>query len=211
MSMATDRGERAELRAELRRAVWHELEVIRGKWLWFVVLGILMVVFGTIALAVPFVATGAAVVTIGVLLMAAGVASAVGAFWSKEWSGFLVSLLMGALYFVLGLLFLKRPASAAAALTALIAAMLMVGGTVKIVLAVTHRFPQWIWVVVSGVISLLLGLMIWNDFPESSLWVIGLFLGLDMIFHGWFEIMLGLGLRRLPRSGEPIGTPVARG
>jgi uncharacterized membrane protein HdeD (DUF308 family) len=189
------------LRTELRRVVRHELEAIRARWVWFVALGIVMVVLGTIALLTPWVATGAAVLTFGVLLMAAGIATAVGAFWSRDWSGFLVSLLMGVLYVVLGLIFVRKPGLAATALTALIASLLMVGGVVKIVAAVTLRFPQWIWVVVSGGISLALGLMIWNDFPESSLWVIGLFLGIDMIFHGWFDIMLGLSLRRLPKLG----------
>lgn len=182
----------------LRSIIRNELDALHGKWPWYLALGIALIVFGTVALAVPYIATSAAILTIGIMLMAGGLANAIGSFWSRDWSGFLMGVLAGALYFVLGLVFVRKPDVAASALTMVIAGLLMASGIVKIVIAVKHRFPQWIWAALSGVLSLLLGFMILNDYPDSKYWVIGLFLGLDMIFHGWFWVMLSLALKRRP-------------
>jgi uncharacterized membrane protein HdeD (DUF308 family) len=84
-----------------RRVLRHELEAIRAHWVWFLVLGITLIVIGTIAVGMPFVASLATAVTFGVLLLVGGVAQLAGAFWTRDWSGFLLSLLMGVLYSVL--------------------------------------------------------------------------------------------------------------
>src|SRR5262249_46264327 len=92
------------------RSVWaHELEVLQGEWVWFLVLGIALIVLGTIAIGSVVLATFATVVMIGVLLIMGGIVQAVGAFWSRKWSGFFLSVLSGVLYLVLGLLFLCDP------------------------------------------------------------------------------------------------------
>jgi uncharacterized membrane protein HdeD (DUF308 family) len=75
---------------------------------------------------------------------------------------------------------------------------LMIGGVFRIITALTVRFHHWIWVLLNGVISLFLGLMIWGQMPEASLWVIGLFIGIDMIFYGWSLIMLAMMVRSIP-------------
>jgi uncharacterized membrane protein HdeD (DUF308 family) len=62
------------------------------------------------------------------------------------------------------------------------------------------RFPQWGWVLAGGVLNLVLGIMIWRQWPVTGLWVIGLFVGIDMIFNGWTWIMLALRLKSLPRA-----------
>ncbi len=79
----------------------------------------------------------------------------------------------------------------------LIAVFLIMGGTFRIVAALAVRFHHRAWVMLNGVISLLLGLLIWSQWPVSGLWVIGLFIGIDMIFYGWSLIMLGFTARRL--------------
>ena len=83
-------------------------------------------------------------------------------------------------------------------LTLLLACLLMVGGVFKIVAALSHRFAAWAWPLVSGVIDLILGVMIWLEWPESALWVIGLFVGISLIFRGCNWIGLGLALRTPP-------------
>jgi uncharacterized membrane protein HdeD (DUF308 family) len=82
--------------------------------------------------------------------------------------------------------------------TLLIAAFLMVGGIFKIVTALSFRFAAWGWPVLSGVIDVALGIMIWMEWPASALWVIGLFVGISMVFRGVHWIALGLALRALP-------------
>jgi uncharacterized membrane protein HdeD (DUF308 family) len=183
---------------DVRRVLRHELEVIRGRWVWLLALGIILVVVGTLAIGAPFVASLATALTLGVLLVAGGIAQLVGAFWTRDWSGFFLMLLMGLLYVVVGLLFLNRPVSALEALTLLLACSLIVSGVFRIVGSLLHRFPHWGWIFFGGVLNLVLGLMIWQQWPVSGFWVIGLFVGIDMIFNGWTWIMLALQLKKLP-------------
>jgi uncharacterized membrane protein HdeD (DUF308 family) len=196
--MSIDLGHRP-LAASLRQELRHELNALRGNWTWFVILGVGLVVLGTVALGSVVVASLAAAVAIGALLLIGGVAEAVGAFWCRCWSGFFLELLSGVLSIVVGLLFLRAPVGALAALTLLVACFLMVGGIFKIVAAVAYRFAAWGWSLAGGIIDLILGLMIWQGWPASSLWVIGLFVGINLIFRGFNWIALGLALHTLPR------------
>jgi len=181
--------------AELR----HELNALRGNWLWFVVLGGALIALGIIALGSVVIASLAAALAIGTLLLLGGAAEAIGAFWCRGWSGFFLQLLSGVLSIVVGLLFLRAPAGALAALTLLVACFLMVGGIFKIVAAVGYRFAAWGWALAGGIVDLLLGLLIWQEWPSSALWVIGLYVGINLLFRGFNWIALGLALRALPR------------
>jgi uncharacterized membrane protein HdeD (DUF308 family) len=102
---------------------------------------------------------------------------------------------------VVGLLFLRAPLDALAALTLLIASFLMVGGIFKIVAALSYRFAAWGWSLAGGIIDVILGVLIRQEWPASALWVIGLFVGINLIFRGFNWIALGLALRSLPRPG----------
>jgi len=187
----------------LARALRHELDALRGDWFWFVLLGIALVVLGIIALGSVVIASLAAAVVIGALVLAGGVAEILGAFWCRGWSGFFLHLLSGVLSIVVGVLFLRAPVGALAALTLLLATFLMVEGIFKIVAAVSYRFAAWGWPLVSGIIDLVLGVLIWQEWPGSALWVIGLFVGINMVFRGFDWIALGLSLRSLPRLATP--------
>jgi len=179
----------------------HALMGLRGSWLWFVLLGLALIVLGFIALSALWVAGLATALAIGALMLVGGVAEIVGAFWSRGWSGSFLHLLSGVLSIVVGLLFLRAPADAVLALTLLLACLLMVGGIFKIVAALTYRFAAWGWPLVSGVLDLILGVLIWLEWPASGLWVIGLFLGISLLFRGVNWIGLGMALRALPPSG----------
>ncbi len=185
----------------LRRELRHGLESLRGQWGWFLALGIALVVLGVIAISVPAILTITTVMFFGVLLLIGGLAESIGAFWSRDWSGFFLKLLEGVFYLVLGLLFVTNPGASAAAATLLIAAFLIVGGIIRIVGALSYRFPGWAWPLFSGIMSVVLGVLIWAQWPFSGLWVIGLFVGIEMIFNGWWWIMLALAVRKLPRPG----------
>jgi uncharacterized membrane protein HdeD (DUF308 family) len=181
----------------------HGLSAVRGNWFWFVLLGIALVVLGTIALSAVVIASLAAAVAIGVLILMGGVAETIGAFWCRGWSGFFLHLLGGVLSIVVGILFLRAPVGALVALTLLVAAFLMVGGIFKIVTALSYRFAAWGWPLASGIIDLVLGILIWMEWPASALWVIGMFVGISMVFRGFNWIALGLALRALPRAAAP--------
>jgi uncharacterized membrane protein HdeD (DUF308 family) len=185
---------------ELRRALRHELEVVRGRWFWFLLLGIALVVFGCLAVSWAFLATLATITFLSVLLLLGGLTNCLGAFWARDWSGFFTFLLGGVLYIVIGVLMIERPLAAAAGLTLLIASLLMISGLFRIIAAVSHRFDGWGMLLASGVITLLLGLMIAWQWPLSGVWVIGTFVGVEMLISGWNWIFISLLIRKLPKS-----------
>lgn len=177
----------------------HAVDAIRGQWSWFVALGVALIVLGFVALGSLVAASLATAVAIGVLMLVGGGAEAVGAFWCRGWSGFFLHLLSGVFSVVVGALFLRAPVDALLALTMLLSCLLMVGGIFKIVAALGYRFAAWAWPLASGIIDVVLGVMIWREWPASALWVVGLFLGISLVFRGFNWIGLGLALRSLPR------------
>ncbi len=176
------------------------LSELRKRWGWFLGLGILLVILGVVAIGSSVLFTLATMVFIGWLLIVAGIAQAGHAFTCKAWGGFFVDLLTGVLYTVAGFLIVSNPGETAITLTLLIAMLLMLGGIFRIVVAVATRFPNWVWLLLSGAVNLLLGISIWRSWPFSGLWVIGLFVGIDMLFNGWSLVMLGLSAKSLPES-----------
>jgi uncharacterized membrane protein HdeD (DUF308 family) len=177
--------------AEMRE----ELSAYRRNWPWFVLLGAALIVVGLIALGALVIASLATAVAIGALLVVSGVAEIVGAFWSRGWSGVLLHLLSGVLSLVVGGLFLWAPVDALLALTLLLACLLTVGGVFKIGAALTYRFEGRGWVLVSGVIDLAIAVLILLEWPASALWVLGMFVGISLVFRGLHWIGLGIALR----------------
>jgi uncharacterized membrane protein HdeD (DUF308 family) len=182
----------------LGKVIRHELQAIRGKWIWLVALGIALIVLGVIMLGSPVIATLATVTAIGALILVGGVMEAVGAFWCREWSGFFLALLSGILGIVVGLMLLGNPITGGITLTILLASFLFVGGIFKSVAAIAHRFEGWGWLLLSGVIDVVLGVFIWRELPMSGLEIIGLLVGISAIFRGVSWLMLGFTLKQVP-------------
>ena len=101
----------------------------------------------------------------------------------------------GVRYLVVGLFMLEDPTHAAKILTLILAASFLAGGLLRILFSIVLRFPSWPWVLLNGVVNLILGMLIWNEWPESAYWVIGLFVGIDLLFHGWAWVILALTVR----------------
>jgi uncharacterized membrane protein HdeD (DUF308 family) len=183
----------------LRNVIRHEIQAIRGKWIWLVVLGISLIVLGMVLLGSPLLATLATVTVLGALILVGGVIEVIGAFWCREWSGFFIALLAGILGVVVGLMLLGNPIQAGVTLTVLLASFLFVGGIFKVVAAVAHRSEGWVWLLLSGAIDIVLGVMIWRELPSSGLTIIGLLVGISTIFRGVYWLMLGLRLKQIPK------------
>jgi uncharacterized membrane protein HdeD (DUF308 family) len=176
---------------------------LRAKWGWIVALGVVYTVAGFIALGSVAMATVASVLVVGVMMIIAGIAELVYAFQIKSWGKFLVWALLGVLYIVAGFLTFENPLFAAVLLTLLLGASLVVSGIVRIFLAFNMKSEMpWVWVAFSGVITLLLGLLILARWPVNSVYILGLFLGIDLIFAGAGWIGLGLGLHRAPAQPQ---------
>jgi uncharacterized membrane protein HdeD (DUF308 family) len=179
-----------------------ELRMLRSSWIWFVGLGIAMVVLGTFAISWACIAeiTVAATWLVGFLMIAGGIAEIVNSFYAGRWSGTLMHMLIGVLYAIVGLIIVDQPENAAVQLTLIIAIFLVISGVFRIVFAISERFTGWGWVLLNGAVTLFLGILIYKQWPASGLWVIGLFIGIDLIFNGWSWIMLALGLRLVPKQ-----------
>ncbi|WZP00529.1 HdeD family acid-resistance protein [Isosphaeraceae bacterium EP7] len=175
----------------------HEIEALGGNWLWFVVLGAALIALGSVALSSVVIASIVSTVALGVVMIAAGIGEIVGAFWVRYWSGFFLHLLSGILTGVVGLLLLKAPIQGTATLTLLIASFLLVGGIFSVITALSYRFAAWGWPVFGGLVDILLGLLILAEWPASSLWVIGMFVGINLIFRGVNWIVLGFAVKSL--------------
>ena len=178
-----------------------EVRTLRSSWVWFLVLGILMVLLGTFAISWACVTTITVAATwlFGFLMIGSGIAEVVNSFYAGRWSGTLVHMLIGVLYAVVGLMIVDQPEGSAIQLTLIIALFLILSGIFRIVFAISERFTGWGWVLLNGTVTLFLGILIYKQWPSSGLWVIGLFIGIDLLFNGWAWIMLAIGLRTAPR------------
>jgi uncharacterized membrane protein HdeD (DUF308 family) len=173
------------------------IETLHAKWGWIVALGVVYLVTGFIALGSVLMATVASVFIVGIMMLIAGAAEVINAFQVKTWGKFLFWALLGVLYIVAGFATFENPLLAAAILTLLLACALIASGIMRIILGFSMKQGMpWIWVVLSGVVTLLLGLVILAHWPVSSLYILGLLLGIDLVFAGASWIGMGLSLRK---------------
>lgn len=179
------------------------LEMVGKRWGWLIGLGIFLVVLGMTAISASVFATLATMVFVGCLMLVGGILQTIHAIAMRSWSGFYIDLMAGVLYAVVGFVIVAHPGSTAVALTLMIAILLILGGIFRILIALAVGYQNRIWLILHGVVNLLLGFAIWHDWPLSGLWVIGLFIGIDMMFNGWSLIMLGLAARKLTDGARP--------
>lgn len=173
------------------------LAPLRAKSGWIVALGVVYVIAGLIALGSVAFATVVTVFVVGFMMLIAGIAEVVNAFQIKSWSKFLLWLLLGLLYIVAGFLTFENPLLAAAMLTLLLGCALIASGVMRVILGFSmQQGTPWVAVALSGVITFLLGLIIVVHWPVSGLYILGLFLGIDLTVAGVSWIAVGLGLRR---------------
>jgi uncharacterized membrane protein HdeD (DUF308 family) len=180
-----------------------DIAPLRAKWGWIVALGVVYVITGFVALGSVVLATVATVFVVGVMMIIAGVAEVINAFQLKTWGRFVLWALLGLLYIIAGFLTFENPALAAVLLTLMLGVSLVASGAMRIFLAFSmKREASWFWVMISGVITLLLGLLILARWPINSVYILGLFLGIDLVFAGASWLGIGLGLRRSPVASQ---------
>jgi uncharacterized membrane protein HdeD (DUF308 family) len=189
MTSTTDAKQSARIGSEIAQ--------LRAKWGWIVALGAVYVVAGFVALGSIVMATVASVLIVGVMMIVAGVAEVINAFQIKSWGKFVLWALLGVLYIVAGFVTFDNPLFAAVLLTLMLGASLVASGAMRITLAFGMKSETpWIWIALSGVVTLLLGLLILARWPINSVYILGVFLGIDLIMAGAGWIGLGFGLHR---------------
>lgn len=165
---------------------------------WFLALGILLIVAGTLAIIYDVAATLLSVLVFGWLLIIVGAFEALQSFWQPKWGGVFLHLMLGILAAVVGFHLVSSPMEGAFVLSLVMAIYFIVAGIFRAITAIAMRFPNWGWVLLSGVITFGMGVLIKSQWPISGLWIIGLFIGIDMIFSGWSYVMLALAAKKEP-------------
>lgn len=157
---------------------------LRTTYGFLLALAIVQIIVGFVALSFSFLATIVSVSILGALLLIASAVEMAAAILARSWKGFFLFLLLGILYTVAGFLCLVHPLAAAEALTLMLAAAFLVAGSFRVVVSAVERFQSWGWVCLHGIVTMLLGFAIVAEWPFSGLWVLGAFLGIDLIANG---------------------------
>jgi uncharacterized membrane protein HdeD (DUF308 family) len=152
-------------------------------------------VAGMAAIAYSVLATLISVIFLAALMIFAGVLEGAYAIRHRERGHLTLYLLEALLAFVIGVLLLRSLVSGAVVLTMLVAAYFVVSGIFRVVGALALRLPHWGWLLTSGLINLGLGIIVWGGWPVTGLWVLGMFIGINLLFSGWARVMLALALR----------------
>ena len=174
---------------------------IREHWILFLIEGAVLVVLGAAAILLPGIATLAATIFFGWLLVIGGGVGLVTTLMGRRAPGFVWSLLSAVIAIAAGIILIGWPMSGMLSLTLVLAAFLAIDGFVSIFYALEHRrhaSQRWIWVLVNGVLDLFLAGLILLWLPHSAVWVLGLLLGIDLVFGGTSLIAMALAARRMP-------------
>jgi uncharacterized membrane protein HdeD (DUF308 family) len=166
-------------------------------WGWFLAFGIVLLLLGIAAIVRSFAATVASMVFFGWLLVFGGTVEFVHAFMVGNWAGFFLHLLVAILFGITGVAMLVKPVMSAEAVTFLMSVFFLISGLYQLISAMWTHLPGWGWHALNGIIASVLGGLLLAQWPVSGLWVIGLFIGIDLVFYGWAWIALALDLHKL--------------
>ena len=173
------------------------LQEIGNKWGWFLGVGIVMIILGVIGIGATFAVTVTTVTFFGILILIGGGIQLVDAFKHKGLS-LAGKVVIALLYIAVGYVMVANPLLASSVLTLFIAWSLVAIGIMRILMAIRHHgMPGWVWLLIGGIATTFLGVMILNNWPASGLWVIGLFVAIELIINGWDMVMTGLAAKQL--------------
>ena len=178
---------------ELDEISARNLAQIRKNSTYAISFGVIIVMLGILAMGSPLVTGLALAIMVGSLLLFGGVAQLL--FGIKSHTG-IFNVILGVLTIIAGGFMASNPAVAMGTITVLIVVYLVVSGTLDVLFAFHIKpVPGWVWSLISGIISFLLGLMIWSQSPVSGTWAIGVSIGIRLFVNGLMLLMLGLNAR----------------
>ncbi|MGA2856208.1 MAG: DUF308 domain-containing protein [Candidatus Sulfotelmatobacter sp.] len=171
--------------------------IVRSASTWSIVWGVSLIILGMLAVGSPFLAAVAVNAVLAWLIVLAGVVHLTVAFHTREAGSLIWRLLVGLAYICFGVYLIARPALGVVSLTLVLASLFLVEGVLNIVLFFRIRSIRGSgWVLLDGIITLLLGLMIYTQWPSSSAWAIGTLVGVSMIISGVTRVMVSFAVRR---------------
>lgn len=167
------------------------------------ILGIITIVFGVLAMMAPLMAGMAIALMVGILLIGAGITRTIFAFKCKSWGTGILVFVLGLLTLAVGFYMVANRGAALATLTLFLAAYFVVDGIFEIIEAFDLKpINGWGWMLFGGVVSILLGIMIWRQWPLSTVWAVGVLFGIKMIFAGFAMTGIGAAGRSIAGSVE---------
>ena len=160
--------------------------------------GILMVVCGILAISLPLASSIGIVILLAWLILFAGISHLIFAFHSHSVGGFLWQVLLALIYGAAGIYMLMNPLLGVLSVTLLLAVFLLVEGVLELALYFRiRRVRNAGWVLFDGIVTLILGILIWTHWPSSAVWVIGTLVGISLIFSGISRFMLAMAVRNI--------------
>lgn len=183
--------------ADIEAKIAETRKLISEKWGWFLALGIALIVVGIAAIAFPFVSTIAAKIVLGWLFLIGGILIVIHSFSLPGWKGFIWNLLIGILYLVAGGYLAFFPLTGLLSLAIVLAILFIAEGIFEVIQAFRVRPHEgWVWLLLSGLAALAVGVIIAMDFPGSAVWALGLLVGINLLFTGWSYVFLALSGRK---------------
>ena len=166
-------------------------------WGWFLAFGIVLLLLGVAAVVRSVSATVASMVFFGWLLVFAGLIEFVDAFMVGQWAGFFLHMLAAILFGITGFMMVARPVISAEAVTFLMSMFFLFAGFYQVIASLWTHLSGWGWQALNGMVAAVMGFLLLAQWPASGLWVIGLFVGIDLIVLGWTWITLALDLHKM--------------
>lgn len=164
---------------------------------WLIILGIIQIILGVLAVASPAMAGIVVTIFVGACLLAAGIGQVIQALKAGSWGAGLLGALLGVLTAIAGLVLLFRPGISMVTLALILAIYLVAGGIVAAIVSFKIKpHDGWGWVLFHGIVSVILGILIWRQWPVSGLWAIGVMVGVHIMMSGWAMVMLGMSIKR---------------
>jgi uncharacterized membrane protein HdeD (DUF308 family) len=163
-------------------------------------MGVLFITLGMIGVAGQTLFSFVTMNVLGAFLIFGGVVQFAHALKSKGWKSVGIQVVLAVLYIAAGVYTWAFPIPALEAITLWLAAIFFVTGFLRLISAFQHRhFREWFWLVLSSAISILMGVLIMNGYPQTSLWLPGLLIAIELLLQGWSLLFLGLAARSLTR------------
>ena len=170
-----------------------------------IILGVLTVILGVLAMMSPMLAGMAVSMMVGFLLILAGITRTIFAFKAQSWGKGILAFVLGLLTLLIGLAMVFRPVLGLTSLTLVLAAYFFIDGIFEIFEAFDLKpLKGWGWMLFGGIVSVLLGFMIWGQWPVSGAWAIGILVGIKLIFAGWAMVGIGAAGRSIAGAAEDV-------
>ena len=174
---------------------------LRQKWGWVLAMGVFMILGGIFAISFPLAASVGVALFVGWILLISGILRCIHIFMAKDWSGGMFELLFGLLQAIGGGLILGNVFAGLAAITMILAISILIGGIMRVIVAFQIKPAQgWGWMLFGGVVGILLAMVLFSNFIEASLVMIGTILGIYLLFDGWAAVALALVAKRARRE-----------